>query len=290
MAERDIKDFIKYIKDRAYDIEERQKRKLLISVEFTRKGKTFPKIKEETRSGIFQLHKMIIYERPEKIKIIFNINGEKSEYSYDIIEENDEKPSLPTKNDRVEFSGLGEAEIENIVNKRLSEERRRREIDDLTKELCSKSDEIAKISSENSDLQLKVNEKNDRITELENELEAKKTIRYFAGFAGDILQSFGIKKEHIRQPLAGLMSDDNYETPKKSLNDKTTKRDESGIVEESSDPQQEKRNELIVLIGDYLQTTDNETLGNIFYIFSEIEQKKQLSGDLVSYLKKEDGR
>jgi len=61
MAERDIKDFIKYIKDRAYDIEERQKRKLLISVEFTRKGKTFPKIKEETRSGIFQLHLSLIH-------------------------------------------------------------------------------------------------------------------------------------------------------------------------------------------------------------------------------------
>jgi len=95
-----------------------------------------------------------------------------------------------------------------------------------------------------------------------------------------VLDSIGIKKEMLKQPLAGLMSSENEDEPKQ-LSEQSSD-DESGIVEDN--PQKGKRSELITLISDYLQTVDNQTLANIFMIFSEIEQDNNISKVLVEQL------
>lgn len=292
MTGTDLKSFVKYIKDRAYDLVERQKKNLRVSVDFVVNGQTVRKVNNEDRSGVFQLEKMIAFEKPEKVTVIFFVDDNPTEYTFSGTTGNDEKRSLPIKNDRYAFSGFGEAEIEGIINKRLEEERRVREIAELRKELDRRNEEITKLSGEKQEIQTRLTEKNDRIEELENELEAKKTIRYFAGFAGDVLESFGIKKSQLRQPLAGFLTDEKNE--QKKLPDKKSKssHDESGIVEENSaDPSQsEKRQELINLIRDYLHTTDDDTLVNIFTIFSEIEQDKMISYQLVEQIEKSKSR
>lgn len=288
MSGTDLKNFVKYIKDRAYDLVERQHKDLRVSVDFTTAGQTVRKVDNEDRTGVFQLEKMIRFEDPERVLVIFFVDGNPTEYTFSRTTGNDEKRSLPAKNDRYMFSGFGEAEIEGIINKRLEEERKIREIAELRKEIDRKNDEIKKLSGEQQEIQTRLNEKLDRITELENELEAKKTIRYFAGFAGDILESIGIKKSQLRQPLAGFLTEE--QNDQKSLPEKktTTTKDESGIVEEtaSQPSQSEKRLELINLIREYLNTTDDDTLVNIFTIFSEIEQDKMMSYQLVEHIEK----
>ena len=282
----DLKTFVKYVKDRAYDLVNRQEKNLRVTVDFTTNGQTVRKVNNEDRTGVFQLEKMIRFEKPEKVTVIFFVDDIPTEYTYNETTVNDEKRSLPAKNDRYTFSGFGEAEIEGIVNKRLEEERKIREIAELRKELDRKNDEITKLSGEKQEIQTRLTEKNDRIEELENELEAKKTIRYFAGFAGDILESIGIKKSQLRQPLAGFLTEEKND--KKSLPDKqpNASADESGIVEETTtEPSQtEKRLELINLIREYLNSTDDDTLVNIFTIFSEIEQDKMISYRLVEHI------
>ncbi len=166
----------------------------------------------------------------------------------------------------------------------------------MQRELTKKNDELTKSNDRNEKLQTEINdanekyqrelnEKDETINGLEQSVEAKKTIRNYAGFAGDVLQSFGIKKEMIREPLTGILSGEEEET--KQIPETTTQNDESGIVEEETvqNPQEEKRNELIALIGEYLQGTDNDTLSNIFYIFSEIERDKTKAIELIEYLK-----
>lgn len=290
MAGTDIKNYVKYIKDRAYDLVERQKRDLRVSVDFTVNGQTIRKIDNEDRTGVFQLEKMIQFEKPEKILVIFFVDGQATEYPFSETTVNDEKRSLPVKNDRLSFSGFGEAEIEGIINKRLEEERKIREIAELRKELDRKNDEITKVTGEKQEIQNRLTEKTNRIEELENELEAKKTIRYFAGFAGDILESIGIKKSQLRQPLAGFLTEEKNEhkqlPEKKTTTASSTAKDESGIVEDSAENQTEKRQELITLIREYLQSTDDDTLVNIFTIFSEIEQDKMISYQLVEHIEK----
>ena len=95
-----------------------------------------------------------------------------------------------------------------------------------------------------------------------------------------------LKKSQLRQPLAGFLTEEKND--KKSLPDKqpNASADESGIVEETTtEPSQtEKRLELINLIREYLNSTDDDTLVNIFTIFSEIEQDKMISYRLVEHI------
>ncbi|MBU1718942.1 MAG: hypothetical protein KKA07_07680, partial [Bacteroidetes bacterium] len=171
MAEKDYKSYVKYIKDRAYDLGERQKKDLRVSIDFTVNGRVARKVNDEDRTGVFQLEKMIQFENPEKIVVTFIVDGEATEYPFSATVVNDEKRPLPPKNDRYPFSGFGEAEIEGIVNKRLDEERKLRDIAELRKELDRKNDEITKLTTEKQEIQTRLTEKNDRVEELEAEIE-----------------------------------------------------------------------------------------------------------------------
>ncbi len=179
------------------------------------------------------------------------------------------------------FTGFGQMSVEDYITKKIEEERKNRKLQDLESELAQRNIEIVKLEATIGKLEQGAEANEKEVEKLQEVLESKKNIRYWAGFTGDVLESFGLKKDMIKEPLAGLIA---AESDSEENVQQISIEDESGIVEDN--PQDEKRNELISLIHSYLQGIDNQTLANIFKIFSEIEQDKTKAIYILEQLEK----
>lgn len=212
------------------------------------------------------------YENPDKVRIEL-YDGEQSKNMLWVAEimvnqqGDEDKPSISG------FQGLGEAEINQIVDERFRQRQQNLEYEQL-------KEQVAELSDENQGLQDELETLRNEKEELEKEIESKKNIRYYAGMLGDILESFGIAKEKIRTPLAGLMGITDVEKKKE---ESVGFIDNSGLDKEVS-PEEEKRNEIINLISEYLRSSSNQTLANVFSIFSEIEKDELVADKVLQYL------
>lgn len=178
------------------------------------------------------------------------------------------------------FKGFGEAEINRIVDERFREKQRLAEYEQL-------KERVLELTGENEELHDTIDELESHNAQLEQELDNKKQIRYYTGMLGDILESFGIAKDRIKKPIAELMGITGDEDTTKQLEVK--KEDNSGIVENKNaatglSPEEQKRNEIIALIAEYLKTTSNEILAGIFSIFSEIEQNNSMAAEILQFI------
>lgn len=175
------------------------------------------------------------------------------------------------------FKGLGEVEINRIVDERFRERQRNAEYETL-------KERVIELTEENEELHDSIEELENENTRLEQELEAKKQIKYYAGMLGDIFESFGISKDRIKKPIAELMGINDSDEKPKSIE---AKNDTSGIVDEprqTASAEEQKRTEIISLIAEYLKTTSNQTLANVFSIFSEIEADNEIADKLIAYI------
>jgi len=224
------------------------------------------------------LGKSLKYEDPDKVRIDY-YNGKDTRNTIWV----DEFP-LKEKQDQSMnnsgFQGLGEAEINRIVDERFQEKQRMIEFDEM-------KNRVQELTTENDELHDQLFKLETAKEQLETDLESKKQIRYYAGMLGDILESFGIAKDKVKRPLAELMGFNDDEKKDKNLN--AHKEDNSGIVDEGNktsnqSEEDQKRNEIISLVADYLKTTSNTTLANIFSIFSEIEQNNVVAEDIIQFL------
>jgi hypothetical protein len=182
-----------------------------------------------------------------------------------------------------EFKGFGEAEINTIVDQRFRERQQKEEFEQLqvqvgtlTKDLEEQINLVEELETENE--------------ELKTELENKKQVRYYAGMLGDILEGIGISKDKIRNPIASLMGISDTDKPteiSQSSQQTQVQNDSSGIVEEDEpiSKEQKERKEIITLISDYLNSTDNKMLALIFTLFSEIEHDTDKANAVITYLK-----
>jgi DNA repair exonuclease SbcCD ATPase subunit len=166
--------------------------------------------------------------------------------------------------------GLGEIEINQLVDERFKQRQQSAEYEAM-------KEKVSGLYTENEELLDEIEDLKNQKEQLEKELDSKKNIRYYAGMLGDILESFGIAKDTIRKPLAGLMGIEETEKPKLAETDR------SGIVENVS-PEEERRTEIISLIGEYLRSTSNQALVKVFTIFSEIEKDEKVADTIIEYL------
>ena len=178
------------------------------------------------------------------------------------------------------FKGLGEAEINEIVDHRFRERQRTVEFEQL-------KERVMELTEENEELQDSAEELESENARLEQELEAKKQVRYYAGMLGDIFESFGIDKGRIKKPIAELMGITDTDEKPKQIGSSVT--DSSGILDETAKkqaptPEEQKRTEIITLIAEYLKTTSNQTLSNVFSIFSEIEANNSIADKIIEFL------
>jgi hypothetical protein len=182
-----------------------------------------------------------------------------------------------------QFQGFGEAEISSIVEKRLQEIKKVEEYNEM-KEI------VKELSNENETLKAKVEELENTNESLEEELENKSQIKYYTGMLGDILESIGIPKTRIKKPIAALMGIKDEKEDEQSK--RSAAKDESGIVDETKESKkeqitdEEKRTEVINVISYFLKTLDNQLLGELYTIFSEVETNHDLAAEIIEYINK----
>jgi len=270
--------------------------------------------KEPVEGMSKQIYNLIKTEKPEIIKVdLFTENGQ-------WVESNvcDLRPKIIAPEPQV-FQGLGEAQVNALVAQRFEEMKKENDFKEMT-------DIVKELADENDALKARVNELEALNEELEESLESKRQVKYYAGILGDIMESVGIKKEKLRKPLAELMglNDKNEKDEKDEKQPLPPKEDNSGIVEEkttqsttqNSTQEKEveentvqentiqenttdensstqdmsadelKRYEIITLISDYMNTVNNQLLGEFFTIFSEIESDKSLAPNIIEYIAK----
>jgi hypothetical protein len=228
--------------------------------------------------------KNLKYENPDKVRIEL-YDGKEAVNPLWLKEILLSMPQPESERETSGFQGFGEAEISRIVDERFRERQRLAEYEQL-------KEKVLELTGENEELRDTIEELENHASQVETELESKKQIRYYAGMLGDILESFGIARDKVKKPLAELMGlNDTSENPR-SINSSAD--DNSGILEGKEaalrvSPEEQKRNEIIALVAEYLKTTSNEILGAVFTIFSEIEQDNELAKDIVGFinLKKE---
>lgn len=286
MTATNVDSFLRNMRKKAKDEGKKSGRRIMYTATFIN-GRSHRKVLEKMDALMLikQVNTFLEVEKPEKIKIdLFTDSDEYVDMNVcDVID------NTPQVNQPIPFKGFGEAEINQIVDQRLSERQRLIEHEEL-------KEEVKQLTSENEELENRIEELENKNNELEVELESKKAIKYYAGMLGDILESFGVEKEKIKKPIAELMGiSDRKEPEKKELPAKTT--DNSGIVEDTHEPQKPdetkhattdelKRDELVGLIAYYLKSTSLQMVAKIFSIFSDIEANNAVADELMEYLQK----
>lgn len=294
-----LDDFIKSIHNRTYGISYRHKTPVFISVYFIQRGNEQLVLDQEDSKKI-KVIKQLVNQTPfDQIRVVIHgISGDRSVY-YDkekIYTDEDVEKNQFLRNIHTEdeakiskssqsikpamtvpqaFNGFGQAEIEGIISKRLAEEKTRMELIDLREKVSKKDQKIANLNQSIEELQVKLAEAAEEQENLQRIIKLKEDIRYYAGFAGDILESIGLDKSKLRQPLAGLLQEEagkQIESPKE---------DESGIVEEeTSNP----NDAVVSIINEFLKRTDKETLALIYEILVFVERDKNTALYLYNHL------
>ncbi len=332
METKGLEDFIKYLKNRTYDLSVRAQFEVRVSVYLNFDGKRQVFMQNKSRKILGVLPVQILELQPNIIDVELEYNGKVENHSYNLNYSGDNEnnrdfpekgrgfPETPEKsrdfngnfreNNEIPekyrdfpelsrdfpesplISGLGNASsksIESIVNKRLDEERKERKLRELETIINDNNETLTKNTQTIEGLESKLVSKNEEIEGLQKTIANKQNFKYYAGITGDILQSFGIKKELVAKPLAGLLTGGEGQQESKAI-EESASFDESGIVDDErveNHPRSvdEKRNEMIVLIGEFLKGVDNQTLSTTFSIFSEIENDPNNSSLILEFLK-----
>ena len=294
MSKRSLDEFIRYVKDRAYNAEIRNGKTVFVSVFFIIDKQKVTIFTQKKRKALSNLANIILENKPSQLIVEINVDDQLERHDYTLeffneVPQPQAKPIPVYENPSFGgFGGLGEvaqANIETIVNKRLEEERKERELVELKQKLVDADQKLTSNKSEIESLKQKIEAKESEIEELEGIIEKKKTLKYYASLTGDILQSFGIKKEAIATPLAGLLG--SVDDEEATAIEQHASADDSGIVEEPTQPiaqPQNQRDEMIQLITLFLKQVDNPTLHNVFSIFSEIENQPTVAVQIIQFL------
>lgn len=154
------------------------------------------------------------------------------------------------------YAGLGEAEVNDLVQRKFSEMERSRELERLTSEL-------QRVSALNEELEFQVQD-------MHNSLEAKKQVEYYSNIIGMALP--GLAKFFTNSPvgtafnfLAGTNEEKGAEKP----------------LGESSDSQRET---ILEMITTFIQTLDNQELGTIYLMLSEIEKDRSNIQKILQFI------
>jgi FtsZ-binding cell division protein ZapB len=252
----------------------KQKIAYLVTVTFITGKQKEVIIERGASKTLSQIDELLKCEKPDKIQLEY-FKGD-SDKRHDIkiypFQDVSESSQIHVQS---QFQGFGEAEISRIVDDRFQERQRKEEYEQL-------KERVLELSTENEEFQDTIDELEAENERLEKIIESKTQVRYYAGMLGDILESFGIAKDKVKSPLAALMGVTDTE--------ETTKETETGTDKEVEEPeikpksQQSKRREIITLICDYLESTDNQTLAKVFTVFSEIEHNPPLANDLITFI------
>ena len=174
-----------------------------------------------------------------------------------------------------QYIGLGEAEINALVDRRFREREKEQQFADMVERLKEQTKELSEAEKIIDALTKSVNS-------LTEQMELKNSVRYYAGVAGELLESIGLPKAEISKKLSGLMGI-SMENQQAALPQKST--DNSGIVEDSpKQPVEKERGDAINTLREFMEGLPNKTIEDIYLIFSEIEKDNSISRQIINYL------
>jgi hypothetical protein len=311
-----IHNFISYLTSKSYSL---SKKDVKYNVVFVKNGLEKPLLTSDKREIISQIKDNISLFNPDVVKVELLYDGRKETQELMLkgqsSSENIIRPEIqsPQANfwQEPQFGSIDppasvNQQVQSLLKQELEKELNIRDIAELNRKLHEKTKlleqqetqiqelntkqalTLEKLANEReaevSSLKIELEEKHKEIEHLEKVLSDKKNFKYYAGLTGDILQSFGIKKEMVAKPLAGLLA--GSQDGEATAIEKNASSDASGIVEEDAPVSQPKnrRQEMIDLLTMYLKNIDTATLEKLFAIFSEVEDDHDKADQILIYL------
>lgn len=219
--------------------------KVTFNAMFYRNGKRLNSIDQAVIENFSQLVRSYDKsENPDKVKIEFKDVETGTLIWAKTFEWTDVDEEIPKSLSG--YSGLGEAEVNDLVQRKFSEMERSRELERLTTEL-------QRINAINEELEFQVQD-------MQHSLEAKKQVEYYSNIIGMALP--GLAKFFTNSPVGSAF---NF----------LAGTDQEKIMEQSSDGTKDTQRETILeMIISFVQTLDNQELGTIYLMLSEIEKDR----------------
>ena len=148
------------------------------------------------------------------------------------------------------YSGLGEAEVNDLVQRKFSEMERSKELERMTAEL-------QRLQSENEELEF-------QMQDMQNTLDAKKQVEYYSNIIGMALP--GLAKFLSNSPMGAAM---NFlagtDQEGKSIDQ---------VKQVETEPKDSQRETILEMIASFCKTMSNQELGTMYLMLSEIEKDR----------------
>jgi len=187
-------------------------------------------------------------ENPDKVKVEFkdqdsNLLIWSKTFEWHDVDDEIQKPFSG-------YSGLGEAEVNDLVQRKFSEMER-------SKELERMSSELTRLQALNEELEF-------QMQDMQNSLDAKKQVEYYTNIIGMALP--GLAKFFTNSPIGTAMNflAGNGETDK-------------GIATPKPDTQDQgdgQRDTILEMISAFCNTMTNQELGTMYLLLTEIEKDR----------------
>jgi hypothetical protein len=187
-------------------------------------------------------------ENPDKVKVEFKDQDSGSLIWAKTFEWTDVDEDIPRSLSG--YSGLGEAEVNDLVQRKFTEMER-------SKELERMSSELQRLQSVNEELEF-------QMQDMQNTLDAKKQVEYYSNIIGMALP--GLAKFLTNSPVGAAM---NF-LAGTNEEGKTIEK----VKESDSEPKDTQRETILEMIISFCKTLSNQELGTIYLMFSEIEKDR----------------
>jgi hypothetical protein len=283
MAYNNLNEFISYLNNRTYQKERRYGQDVSVSIFFEQDGEKQQLVDHKGRENVSNIRNLTKFNPFDKIHVDLHENDKTVSFSFDA--KNSPQQELTTPPDMpgqelTGFTGFGQAEVEEIVGKRLAEEKTRMELVRLRESVDQRDKKIEKLKQKISKLETKLDESGVEQEELTNTIKIHRGIENTVEVFGQLMPK--IKESPIGQSLAGLFKDSS-----KTTEIEAPKEDASGIVEEEvQTTENPQANQLFVvdMISESLKKMSNETLLLIYEILVYVENDPINAAHIYSYL------
>jgi hypothetical protein len=187
-------------------------------------------------------------ENPDKVKVEFKEQKSGSLIWSKTFEWTDVDEEIPRALSG--YAGLGEAEVNELVQRKFSEMERSKEMERMTEELGT-------LQAENQELEFQVQD-------MQNTLDAKKQVEYYSNIIGMALP--GLAKFFINSPIGTAM---NFLAGTTADGKAVDESDES-----RGQPTDSQRDTILEMIGSFCSAMSDQELGTMYLLLTEIEKDR----------------
>lgn len=228
---------------------------VVFNASFYRNGKKLNCLEQATVSNFSALMRSYDKsENPDKVKVEFKdleTNSLIWSKTFQWTDVDDEMPKALSG-----YGGLGEAEVNDLVQRKFTEMERSRELDRL-------SAELQRVQTLNEELEFQVQD-------MQNSLEAKKQVEYYSNIIGMALP--GLAKFFTNSPVGAAM---NF-----LAGTEETKETEAL----SGEPKDQQRDTILEMITAFIGSLDNQELGTMYLLLSEIEKDRTTMQRILHFI------